>query len=481
MKKPASPPSTPTAAFAVEQTTPAALKYLLMFAIFYIPNQRMFPDFSLTGLNITNLLFAAILILVMKNKVKAQTRAPLKKQFVFFFLVLTWGFLIGQVYDASTTLADFQVLKNALLYMLLFFLAYYAVQDKRTIKLLFFVILFTTFFDTYLGLRQVLDYGFNYNEARRVAAPFSWNSTDANRSSAFYTIYLPLFGAAALYYRNNRTVRWLALACLVFGIFVNFFTYSRQSYGILAVLVLVLTFRRNALLAVIIMIALFNYHLWLPDSVIERIDMTMQTKDSMPGVVAAPLNQELDESTESRFIIWGGAAQIIMRNPWGIGLAHFPRTIGNYVPEFAHFDAHDYYVLSTAENGILAPIAVLLLLFGLYGLGRSIEKLDNSAESKVYGIGLSLSAMAVAMVNIYGSRFVDGNLMSNFWIFAGLAARYRSIVLEVRIAASQISATSAEKSATTRRHFRPAHSFIRFGVESKSANCLKGAIYQESL
>ncbi len=454
MMKTASPPSAPIA--AAEQTTPALLKYLLMFTIFYIPNQRMFPDFSLTGLNITNLLFVTLLILVMRGKIKAQSRAPLKKQFVFFFIVLTWGFLIGQIHDASTIFSDFQVLKNALLYMLLFFLFYYAVRDKKTIKLLFFVILFTIFFDIYLGLRQVLDYGFNYNEMRRVAAPFSWNSTDANRSSAFYTIYLTLFGATALYYRSNRTVRWLALACLAFGIFVNFFTYSRQSYGILAVLVLILTFRRNALLAVVIIIALFNYHLWLPDSVIARIDMTMQTNDSMPGVVGAPLNQELDASTESRFIIWGGAAQIIMRNPWGIGLAHFPRTIGTYVPEFAHFDAHDYYILCAAENGVLAPISVLLLLLGLYRLGRSIEKLDESAESKVYGIGLSLAAIAVAMVNIYGSRFVDGNLMSNFWIFAGLAARYQSLTLEARVGIQEISAQRAKKWVPASRMTRPA-------------------------
>ncbi|MHB1691750.1 MAG: hypothetical protein ACYCSR_14075, partial [Thiomonas sp.] len=55
------------------QATPRALKYLLMFTIFYIPNQRMFPDFTLTGLNITNLLFVAILVLIMRNKNKAQT------------------------------------------------------------------------------------------------------------------------------------------------------------------------------------------------------------------------------------------------------------------------------------------------------------------------------------------------------------------------------------------------------------------------
>ncbi|MHB1669889.1 hypothetical protein, partial [Thiomonas sp.] len=145
------------------QATPRALRLLLAAAIFYIPNQSHFPDFSGTGLNVTNLLFFSILLLVVRNKAQNPGPAPLKKEFIFFFLVLAWGFLIGQVYDATTTLADLQVLKNCLIYMLFYFLAYYAVQDTKTIKFLFFVILFTTFFDAYLGLRQAMDYGFNFN------------------------------------------------------------------------------------------------------------------------------------------------------------------------------------------------------------------------------------------------------------------------------------------------------------------------------
>jgi hypothetical protein len=445
------------------QTTPRLLKLLLLAAVFYIPNQAHFPDFSVTGLNVTNLLSIFMLLGILGNKTKVRTPIPLKGAFIFFFVVLTWGFLIGQVYDASTTFADLQVLKNTIQYMLLFFLAYYAIQDTRTIRLLFLFILFTTFFDVYLGLRQALDYGItHYNETRRVAAPFSWNSADSNRSSAFYCIYLVLVGAAAFYDRKSRMVRWGALGILALGVFVDFFTYSRQSYFILAALALILTFRRNVVLALIIAIALVNYHVWLPDSAIARIDMTVQTDDSMPGVVAAPLNKELDTSTESRFIIWGGAAQLIAHNPWGIGLNHFERNIGTYVPDYAHYDAHNYYVLSTTENGLLAPVALLMLLFGLFRLGRSIEKLDDSADSRMYGIGLSMAVMAVAMVNLYGSRFADGNLMSNFWIFAGLAARYRSLVLESRAtAAAAVPAESGARRRTSRWAPRPAAGVAR--------------------
>jgi hypothetical protein len=411
-----------------EQPTPTALKYLLVATVFYIPNQRMFPDFSLTGLNITNLLFLVLLVLILRRRDVAPPSPPLKKQFIAYFLVLVWGFLIGQLYDGSKMFADLQVLKNAVLYMLLYFLAYYGACDRKTMRLLFYVMLFTVFFDTYLGLRQVLDYGMGYNETRRVAAPFSWNSTDANRSSAYYTLYLVPMAVTALYL-PRRMLRWFAFACVGFVIFVNFFTYSRQSYGIIVVLLLLLAVRRSPVLVLVLAIALVNYHLWLPDSVVQRIDMTVKTKDVVPGE-AEPLNKELDTSTESRFIIWGGAAQLFIRNPWGIGLDNFHRRIGEYAPDYAGYDAHDYFVLTTTENGFVAPIALVALLLGLFRLGRRVEKESREPESRLYGLSLWLGTLAVAMINLYGSRFVDGNLMSNFWILAGMTARYLQIVQE---------------------------------------------------
>ncbi|OIQ68049.1 hypothetical protein GALL_503630 [mine drainage metagenome] len=118
-------------------------------------------------------------------------------------------------------------------------------------------------------------------------------------------------------------------------------------------------------------------------------------------------------------------------------------------------------MLSTTEDGLLAPVALILLLFGLYRLGRSVEKLDDTQESKVLGIGLSLATLAVVMVNLYGSRFVDGNLMSNFWIAAALAARYRSLVLESRAGVGQASETQPKRSRAAGWTPRPATASIR--------------------
>lgn len=444
------PARQPDGAAALE--TPASLKYLLAFTIFYIPNQRIFPDFSLTGLNITNILFLVLWLLVWRRRNLAPPAAPLKKQIIGYILVLTWGFLIGQVFDSSHSFDDLQILKNAILYMLLYFLAYHGACDRKTMRFLFYVLLFTVFFDVYLGLRQVLDYGLSYNESRRVAAPFSWNSTDANRSSAYYTLYLVPMAAAAFFFPGKPMLRLGALGCLGLLIFVNFFTFSRQSYGIMVVLLLLLAVRRNPLLVVLLAIALVNYHAWLPDSVIQRIDMTVETKDVIPGEQAS-LNKELDTSTESRFIIWGGAAQLFLRNPWGVGLNHFHLRIGEYAPDYAGYDAHDYFVLTTTENGFLAPFILVSLLLGLFRIGRSLEKHKEDAQARLYGLVLWLGTLAVVMINLYGSRFVDGNLMSNFWIFAGMAARLRYLIeaeAPVTASTSRAAALHARRAAPAR-------------------------------
>lgn len=420
-----SPPTT------YQPLTGRLVTLLLALTIFYIPNQSHFPDFSITGLNITNILLLSLIaaILIRENKISAK--APLKTIIVLFFATLIWGFLIGQINDNSRTGEDLQALKNAISYILLYFIAFHAVQDARTIRILFFVLLATIFFDIYLGLRQALDYGLStYNESRRVAAPFSWNSTDSNRTAAFLCIYLMPMAATAFYYRDSRWIRLFALFALALGVFVDFFTYSRQSYGILAGLFLLFFFRKNKILAIAVLIAILNYSAWLPDAAISRIDMTVQSGDDVSGVVRQP--KELDESTESRFIIWAGAVDMMKDFPLGVGLNHFSRTIGNYAPAFKGYDAHNFYVLSAAENGITAPIVALIILIGLYRIGRSLEKSGLSSDAKVYGVALSMAAIAAILVNLYGSRFLDGNVMSNFWILAGLTARYSMLAANTR-------------------------------------------------
>lgn len=398
---------------------------LLAFFTFYLPNQaQLGGDIGLRGLNIANILFLLVLVAVLRRKGPPAGPTPLKGAFVFFFCVLIWSLFVGIASDASSWVDDLTMFKNSIFYMLLYFLFYHAIQDLKTVRLLFLVLLFVTFTSAFLGFRQALDYGIGvYNETRRVSAPFGWGVYSANRSAIFFCMFIPLLFSTVLFVKSRPMLRVACLLTAALAVFVVFHTYSRQSYFILAVLALVLAMRRNLLVAMVISIALLNYQVWVPETVIERIEMT-KAEPSASGA-GDDGEQRFDDSTESRFIVWEGAGQLILSRPWGIGFNHFKREIGAYVPpQLAGKDAHNFYVLFTTESGLVGPFAVVVLVLGLARLGRRVTRVDDSEESRALGVGYLVSLLAVVLGSIYGSRFLDGDVMANFWVLTALAAKY---------------------------------------------------------
>jgi O-antigen ligase len=160
----------------------------------------------------------------------------------------------------------------------------------------------------------------------------------------------------------------------------------------------------------------------VPEGVVDRLTMTEQTDEQG--------EKKLDESTESRFIIWEGASQMIAERPWGIGLNHFPREMGRYVPGYNKFDAHNGYILVTTEMGVQGLIVLVILLGSLLNLSRKVEQVNTSEEAKSLGTAFQISVIAAILANLFGSRFFNGEVMGNFWILSGLVARYYTLELE---------------------------------------------------
>jgi len=393
------------------------LNGLLALIIVYIPNQLHFPsDLGIKGLNLMNILMLIAFLLLLILRVRTSATTPLKGSFVIFFVVSTFALLIGTMRDGSQFIEDLTVLKNAVFYMLLYFLYYHAVQERRTIRFLFVALLFVAFVASVEAIREAIAYGIgNFAETHRASGPFGVDYRSANTAGVFFVIFLPLFQAVFLFYREHPLVRFGALGCMIIMIAAIFFTYSRQAYFIAALVVLLMAWRRNVLLSVVVAIALMFYDVWVPDSVVERIQMTEQATEE--GA------RQIDESTASRPILWAGAWQLFLENPLGIGLNHFKREIGR-VTEYEGMDAHNFYFRTLAEMGVPGIIALLILFVGMYRLGRKVQRLDQSVESQVLGVGYSVSVISLALGNFYGSRFFDGELMGNFWILTALVARY---------------------------------------------------------
>lgn len=447
---------------------PALLLLLLVSIVVYIPNHAQFKiETGVWGMNPTNVLFGLALGVLLWMRRSSAEPTPMKGVLVALMLLLSWSLVRALAGDASMLAEDVTVWKNAVFYLLLYFLFFHAVKDLETVRILVAVILLVLLTSTYLGIRQVMDYGFGtFNETRRVAAPFGWNYSDANRSAVFFCIFMQLAASVALFSNTRLVVRLFCAALYLAGVIIVFHTFSRQSYFILIVLALTMTMRKHVVATLLCALALFNYEAWVPEAVIERVLSTTAEQtvvrrhepsrgqptthaavvstgtlygsvvdtgplpSLIPEVTLPPVRPEaadssgLDSSTESRLILWQGAADIIAEQPWGIGMNRFKQEIGGYVPrELAGKDAHNFYVLLTTEAGVAAPVVMLLVLLALLRLGRPLVAMRDDPEARVLGIAFTAATGAVAIGNFYGSRFLDGDVMGNFWILAALVAR----------------------------------------------------------
>jgi O-antigen ligase len=398
------------------------LQALLTYITFYVTFQQHFPsyDWAPAGVNLTNLLVVMALLLMGALGVKAATPAPLKRRFLFFFVILTVSFLIGQIYDSSTTLDDLRALKDSIFYILLYFLFYHAAADVKMIRLLLIVILAVATLASIDMLREALTYGIGaYKENHRVAGPFGpWNYRQANRAATYLVMYIPIFASIFLLFKTHIAARSVALGCLLLTVMAVFFTGSRQAYGIVAALTVLVAMRRGILAGSFVLILLFYYEAWIPESALQRIQMTEQVDENG--------EEQLDESTESRFVQWAGAMDLMSTRPWGIGLNHFKREIGS-ASGYSNLDAHNFYVLLSTEAGIQGLLALVAVLLGLFGLAWRVRRQDESEEARIISFGYMMAVLGMMLGNVFGSRFFDGDVMGNFWILTALVARYATL------------------------------------------------------
>ena len=182
-------------------------------------------------------------------------------------------------------------------------------------------------------------------------------------------------------------------------------------------MLLLMTMKRNVVLGLLILLAVVNYESWVPEGVVTRLAMTEQVSEETG-------EEQLDESTESRFILWEGAGRLLLSRPWGIGLNHFKREIGSEAPGLAGLDAHNFLVLITTEGGIGGGIMTLVLYGALSTLAWRLWKLVKTADQRTLAAGYAGATVAVMLGNLYGSRLLDGAVTGNYWILTALAARY---------------------------------------------------------
>ncbi|HEY0179351.1 MAG TPA: O-antigen ligase family protein [Dokdonella sp.] len=396
------------------------LRLLLLFQIFYTVYQGHYEFASgIPGLNLANALFLLTLLLVLAAGARnaVTERALLRGPVLLFSAMLVVSFGIAQARAPGDLMTDVTYLKNALFPPLLYFLYLHCKQDLKNTRLLVIAVMAVAAIAAVQAIRQGFDYGLgNFVESHRASGPFGDNYRDANRAGVYYAMFLPMFVAAALFFRSRKLWRAGALGGVGLLALAVMFTYSRQAYFISLLGLAVLLLRRSVVLSVVIGVSLVLLASYLPESVTQRVEETQQK---------GPHGEErVDESTASRWEIWAGAMAMWRANPAGVGLNRFKDEIGKY-SSFQHFDAHNFYVLTLAESGPQGLAALLLLVAATFRLARFLRRQapTDDPEANALAIGFTVTTLCMALGNLYGSPFFETNVMGTYWVLGGLLER----------------------------------------------------------
>lgn len=398
------------------------LKALLAALIIYIPNALHFPQsLGIKGFNVYNLLLLLAIAGVVTREGKSEVPAPLKSRFIFYYAVAAWALLVAVANGTPHFIDDVTVLKTIIAYSVLYFLFFHAARDRDDIRRYVAVILFVVFMMGVEIFREAAAVGFNPD--KRMAGAFGDSVFAANYAAIFLGILVPVAVAVMLFYRGKRRYKLAAAATFVMGLAGIFFTQSRTALAAVAVTTLVLALFRSKAMAALVIFAIANYAAWVPESVHQRVATTKQVDEY--GV------EKLDESTESRTVIWSGAWELIKENPMGIGLNQFRDRIVPFLPEWVKArDAHNHFILITTEAGWIGGLALVVLLLGLFGNGMRLYRLaGDDAEARVLALGYLGAWAGLVMGNLTHSVIYAGDVMGLFWILSGLVARY-VVILE---------------------------------------------------
>ncbi len=402
------------------------LRMVLATIVLLMPNLAQVPwNTGIMGLNLANLclLVAAIAIgLTRDASDQLPTTGELTPALFAMFLVLLLSFAVAANAVPANVRQYAQSFKEAAFYPLFYIVFRRCRLDLAGTRQLIIVTMAVVALAGVQAIRQGLDYGLgHYNETHRAAGPFGHDYRMANLAGAYYAMFLPMFLALALFLRRQKVWRVAAIAGVIILAIAIMVTFSRQSYLIAMVCAGLLVSRRNVALALVLTGALWSMSGFLPDSVVQRVQETRQADG-----VGAP---KLDVSTASRFEIWAGALRMWGDHPLGVGLDRFKEEIGNYATAYEHYDAHNFYILMLAECGPLAILAIAWLLWRLARLAlRAKQAARDDPEANAIAIGFAVCALAMAMTNLYGSRFFEGTVMAGFWILCGLVERYTSLL-----------------------------------------------------
>ena len=310
--------------------------------------------------------------------------------------------------------------------MLLFFPIANARFSRPAIKRMVVTVIIMLAVVTLWTLKDLYNVGWEeISEENRVGGPFGFGAE--NDLAAFFVYYSVLALTIGLFIKKIQH-RLVLLGLFLTSTIPLLLSFSRGAYMGIAVALLFVALARFRWMLPILALAAVFYEFWTPETVQQRVSSTqVVSNEVVGGRIPSPNDPEryLEPSAALRMRIWCGAYRIIEKHPFGgIGFGVFPHAIPEYANMEPKMDAHNEYLLITAETGVGGLVAFLLILGVPFYSMLKIYRTSGDRFIRGWMLGAMAGICGMIVVNIFGSRFGREELVGLYWVMLGLTYAY---------------------------------------------------------
>ena len=422
----------------VAASTFRGVELVMAVLLIYLPFSKVFVVPIAPGVNGTNMLmilglFAAVLRLMSTRQRILDWPAGTWIVLIFGLLSSLSAFTVTLIPGGRVNLlySEFLSYKAWVDQFIFYFIAVMCIRDTETAKRAVIYVMIGSVLVVLYSVPEMLEKaGRSTIEKSRIGGPH----LQSNNFGGFvaYTI-LPIIAFFVIYIRDIRA--WLLTPYFLMTAKVLITTFSRGAYVAMVVGALLAGwFKGKGFLGLWLAIALSFVLVFpsvIPESILARMDSLHDDTNS-----AAPTEEQLDQSSVTRLIMWRAAATMIAEDPiWGKGFKAFPMLKEDYteVP-VKESDPHSMYLYLGSQMGLPTLSLFLFILGYSFWLGRSLSKNKTDRFIKAIGIGGASATACFAVVNIFGSRAVSLNFSVYFWTFLVVMQVLRQAQLDAEAA-----------------------------------------------
>jgi O-antigen ligase len=387
----------------------------LMKKIVELPGGNQFADFLLIAL-ILGWFFGS---LREHRRIFKRTSVNMAVILLIFgsIISLIRGYTFMEV-SADAALIKLQTWKNYMILPLVYFIAVNNISKEDMVKrIIVFVCLSllamdVNFYTTFRWFKAE-----HYSHSMRISGAFSF--LGPNELGIFYAMYTFLLLGIS-YFIENKKLKYFILFVCACNCYPILYSYSRSGYMCAMAGILVLGIMRDRKLLLLLILLLVLYKFVLPNSVVERIDMTFLEKGGISEEQQQSSAFDIGDTTlelTGRKQLWEKAMNYFKEQPlFGIGFDNFRQAEG--------WITHSMFLRILAEEGVVGM--TIWVIFTIVLLLKSY-KLFRHSRSKL-GRGIGLGFFTCTLVHLVGSGSGEThlyyNLMAIYWLFMGIVANF---------------------------------------------------------